>query len=61
MSQPSVMVPGLLQTPGMMGMSHMPKLSPQCVACFNMYDKDWYVDIVDIVDIIDIVNMSTFQ
>ena len=58
MSQPSVMVPGLLQTPGMMGMSHMPKLSPQCVACFNMYDKDWYVDIVDIVDI---VTMSTFQ
>ena len=49
MSQPSVMVPGLLQTPGMMGMPpHMPKLSPQCVACFNMYDKDWYVDIVDI-------------
>ena len=59
MSQPSVMVPGLLQAPGMMGsMPHMPKLSPQCVACFNMYDKDWYVDIVDIVDT---VTMSTFQ
>ena len=55
------MVPGLLQAPGMMGMANMPKLSPQCVACFNMYDKDWYVDIVDIVDIVDTFTMSTFQ
>ena len=30
------MMPGMF--PGMM--PPMPKLSPQCIACFNQYDKD---------------------
>ena len=30
-------MPGMM-FPGMM--PQMPKLSPQCIACFNMYDKD---------------------
>ena len=32
------MMPGMF--PGMM--PPMPKLSPQCIACFNQYDKDKY-------------------
>ena len=32
--------PPMMMMPGMGMMPPMPKLSPQCIACFNMYDKD---------------------
>jgi len=34
--QQGMMMPGMM--PGMM--ARMPVLSPQCIACFQLYDKD---------------------